>query len=548
MEKNERKDARGVFLRLRAFAFNLTIRSITASLLFWGGELSAKVRILTFHCNTPDFIEMQYKTLQKFLVEDFELIVFNDAYSAKDEQEIREMCERYGVQCVRFQQEWHISDPLNDYLIAENKKPTLHENVFAHFFYPPKHIYDAPSVRHCHVIQYALDHFGYDHDDIVVIMDGDAFFTRRVSLRRWLEPYDIVGINKSIPALNIEHFWVIFTAFDPRKVPDVRALKFHIDVINGCMNDTGAHTYHYLKNHPTVKAALCLGQTTWDLWEGVNLEEEGFNEHEAWLINNLPWPHTVEFHMNNNILHYRGVSFGLEGAAEKKEYVKKFLRIRLGEEAYVPPKEYPKLRQQYEIARVTPSDIHEHLGLLRLLAHQCASAVEIGVKGMGSTWGILKGLSEDTSEPRSYLGIDTGPHPAAVLRYAKKVAEECGIAFDVLQVSELNADIGTTDLLFINSFHTYTHLMYELETFSPKVAKFIALPYTNIPSAYFNDPAYLGDYSEFPCLYDPLKRGIWLAMEDFLKRHREWALYERRFNNNGFTVLRRVGQLGLVKK
>ena len=76
-------------------------------MIILSNRVSAKVRFLTFHYNHPEFIEIQYQTFQKFMMDDYELIVFNDAKDPKFEIAIRETCEKYGIPCIRFQQEWH---------------------------------------------------------------------------------------------------------------------------------------------------------------------------------------------------------------------------------------------------------------------------------------------------------------------------------------------------------------------------------------------------------------------------------------------------------
>jgi len=77
----------------------------------------------------------------------------------------------------------------------------------------------------------------------------------------------------------------------------------------------------------------------------------------------------------------------------------------------------------------------------------------------------------------------------------------------------------------------------------------LLLPSSAIKQVYIDDEPwgdrdgddYFGDYSEYPAEYDRTKRGLWPAVQDFLQRHPEWSLYERHFNNHGFTILRRVG-------
>jgi hypothetical protein len=159
---------------------------------------------------------------------------------------------------------------------------------------------------------------------------------------------------------------------------------------------------------------------------------------------------------------------------------------------------------------------------------------------MVSTWGLLQGLSENPSVTRSYLGIDVRSPPMRSLYYAKELAKGCGINFDFWEADDMTVDIEPTDLLFIDSLHTYCHLTYELEKFSPKVSKYIAMHDTSAPWGDREDENYRGDYSEYPSEYDRTKRGLWPAVEDFLKRHPEWILQERHFNCHGFTILKRV--------
>ena len=199
-----------------------------------------------------------------------------------------------------------------------------------------------------------------------------------------------------------------------------------------------------------------------------------------------------------------------------------------------------QLRREYESRCREDSDIHEHIPVLYSLAKQCSSVVEIGLRFMNSTWGILQGLADSSSDARTYLGIDLAYPPLNILHLAKKLAKENGIAFYFLKSNDMSIDLAPADLLFIDSLHTYCHLTYELETFSPQIRKFIAMHDTSYPWGTADDIEYTGNYSEYPIEYDRTKSGLWAAVEDFLERHPEWKLRERRFNNYGFTILERV--------
>ncbi len=208
--------------------------------------------------------------------------------------------------------------------------------------------------------------------------------------------------------------------------------------------------------------------------------------------------------------------------------------------AAVDQLEKQELERIYIAHSLEPSDINEHLPQLRQLASECSSAVEIGIRSMVSTWGILQGLAESESPSCSYIGIDLSLPPWYSLQRAKELAESQGISFQFWMGNDMTMDLHPVDLLFIDSLHTYCHLTYELEKFSPKVRKYIAMHDTSAPWGLVDDDQYHGDYSEYDPSYDRTKRGLWPAVYDFLQRHPEWTLYKRLFNNHGFTVLKRV--------
>jgi hypothetical protein len=139
------------------------------------------------------------------------------------------------------------------------------------------------------------------------------------------------------------------------------------------------------------------------------------------------------------------------------------------------------LDSEYRRASTLNSDIYEHVPVLRELARECATITEIGVRSMVSTWGILKGLSENTAETRTYLGIDLDSPAPRTLNLAKKICAKLGIQFTFEQCNDMEIDLDPVDLLFIDSLHTYSHLSYELETFSDSAKKYIALHDTSPP-------------------------------------------------------------------
>lgn len=200
----------------------------------------------------------------------------------------------------------------------------------------------------------------------------------------------------------------------------------------------------------------------------------------------------------------------------------------------------PSLQEMYHHHCNAWSDIYEHLPVLYQLAKECSSVTEIGIRSIVSTWGVLQGLSENPYFERTYIGIDLSAPPLDRLNLAKELAKRNNIFFKFVQANDMQIELEPTDMLFIDSLHTYCHLTYELEKFSGQVKKYICMHDTSPPWGYVDDTEYHGDYSEYPASFDKTKRGLWPAVEDFLARHPEWSLSERRTNNHGFTILQRI--------
>lgn len=300
-------------------------------LFFFIVNLQAEIRILSFQYCHPELIEIQYKTLKKFLKDDFELIVFNDGDTPEREGGIREICERYGIRCIRFEQEWHNTDPLNQQVkdwISDPANQNPKNPGLIPIDSTLQQIAHHPSVMHNHVIQFALTNFGYSHNDIVVLMDGDLFPIRDLDLRSLMSQFPILGISKYWWADDLDYFWVPFIAFDPKRLPDLGDLRFHVDIIKDKLFDSGAHTWHYLKNHPQVsfKKYFVTNDKEDALRSLEALHEKGYTDEEALLIQALPWPYTPEFHLDNHLLHFGASSFSQDCYSVKFKEASKFLQ------------------------------------------------------------------------------------------------------------------------------------------------------------------------------------------------------------------------------
>ena len=170
---------------------------------------------------------------------------------------------------------------------------------------------------------------------------------------------------------------------------------------------------------------------------------------------------------------------------------------------------------KYKLLCIIPSDINEHLPTLKKYASECETVVELGVRGIVSTWAFL------AAKPKHIISVDT-VHPKEFggdIWEVEDAAREAGIEFDFILKSSLEIELPEHDFLFIDTIHKYDQLTAELERHHSKAKKFIAMHDTNLA----------GDTDNM--------RG---AVNDFLDKHPEWEVAEHFDNCNGMTILKRV--------
>lgn len=293
-------------------------------------ELEAKVRVLTFHYNKPHFFEWQCLGLKKFCQDDYELFIFSDAPKAQIRKFFEKIASIYEARFFHYEDRWHYSENYNHVLsrkIDTPKKNSWWKFPLQNGFPDENFLAQQCSVRHCHVIQYALEYFGYDHDDIVVIMDGDLFPIKPFSFSKILGENHLSGINADFQ-FKYHYPWVPLIIFKPSQMPDVRSLKFGMGFIEENLCDSGSQSYEYLKKYPEIKYFLSKRKADDDFrpFDGRTFEKMGIF-HEK--LNTIQWPLQMEFYVNQTFLHFCGGS-GVIYPKKKDSDLKKILDTLIG--------------------------------------------------------------------------------------------------------------------------------------------------------------------------------------------------------------------------
>jgi hypothetical protein len=189
-----------------------------------------------------------------------------------------------------------------------------------------------------------------------------------------------------------------------------------------------------------------------------------------------------------------------------------------------------KILEKYNEHKNTPSDINEHLETLYNLGKECSHITEMGVRWVSSTWPLVY------SNPKKIISYDivTNPNIIEVIN----LCDEYSVDYSFQEKDVLQLEIEPTELLFIDTLHTYNQLIKELEIHSNKVSKYIVLHDTEFFGRV--DEVVYEHASNFVKNNPITKQGLMTAVEDFLstKLGQSWEIFKIYENNNGLTVLK----------
>lgn len=191
------------------------------------------------------------------------------------------------------------------------------------------------------------------------------------------------------------------------------------------------------------------------------------------------------------------------------------------------------LEEYFEDYKNTPSDINQHFDVLRRYAEETDTIVDIGVRGIVSTWALLAGLpkemlSLDIQDPKKFGGD---------INEVYRVAKEEGVKYEFKIADSLTCNIPECDLMFLDTAHDFAQLKAELFRHHTKVKKYIILHDTATYA--FKDEGVYNNIPEEQNVMGHLE-GLIPAIENFTRAgFTGWYIHERFAHNNGLTILRK---------
>lgn len=354
-------------------------------LLFFCPLSLAKLLIITHSYNRPDFIEIQYQTFKKFMLDDYEFIVFNDARDPNLRKQIQQMCAKHQLSCIEIAQEVH-------------DRPYLQRGQYDD--------YNHSAARCANVVQYSLDLIGFDYNGIVAIIDSDMFLVKEFSIEKYLEGYDIAALPQCRGERSeINYIWNGLVFFNMQTLPNKRSINFNCGWVNGVATDVGGHMHYYLQQNPQVRVKYFESLVYLkDLWckqccqnnqttcaHSMNIMKE--LEFSDPLINlaKQSKESIMEVFLGNTFLHYRAGGNWNNESAEYHERKTKLLTTCIDELIK------PEFFSTGQLCDLVPIDkrIHANVGKITVLTQPIHHGASQQIQGHSAvTSSVLRGLKK----------------------------------------------------------------------------------------------------------------------------------------------------------
>lgn len=198
------------------------------------------LKIYSFHTNRPEFIELQLRSFQNHLKEDFEFIVINNAVLANRfyYDHIKTRCRMLGIKTIDV--------PMDTATIES--APVSCRPIFN-----AKCEYEDTGRACSYSLNWAWQNVISKETEPVMIIHHDMFLMKDVRLTDYLADYELVYVPQNKCGVK-EHIWEGIVLLRMNMLPEPETLNWWHGNVNGSeRTDTGGHTSLYLTEHPELR-------------------------------------------------------------------------------------------------------------------------------------------------------------------------------------------------------------------------------------------------------------------------------------------------------
>jgi hypothetical protein len=303
-------------------------------------NIRTMIRVISVHLNDSRFITYQKKLLDKFMLNPFEFIVFDDSGNNRNylsrgindfdpnvRKNIASVCEELGITRIEV--------PVS-----------VHENPGSVHPYR-SYIIDHPGEWCANSLQYAVNYCreNYSDCDIILNIDSDMFPILPIDIENHMENYNLLGVPqvRTNELISVEYLWNGLFAFRPKNIDwsmfywDTCDVSDDLKItsrFSGVHTDVGGLMFFYLRKHPDYKKIIHLYSGSWNrdmtLSQGIEIPEILLSSLEK-DPRNTRGLYFSEFYPPG-FLHYRagGNWDSYTNHSERKENIFKSFDIMLG--------------------------------------------------------------------------------------------------------------------------------------------------------------------------------------------------------------------------
>jgi hypothetical protein len=231
------------------------------------------MKIITIEDKNPHYIDLQHKTLTKYLKNDFEYICYNNAlFNFKNRGIINNICKELNIESVEVH-------PDSNSLFSTNNN------------------WIGPSEAHCWPLLEIWNDYKYS-DEKIVIINSDMFLTRCIDFEEIFDSKSMAFVpvyynNKEFSA------WSGILFLDPKNIPNKNDFDLSLGYSGGERVDTAGKTRDYFRNNKIDINYL-------EMWT-----VENYNEYELKVNLNGNVAFTLDRH-DNTILYDKFFPYELD--------------------------------------------------------------------------------------------------------------------------------------------------------------------------------------------------------------------------------------------
>lgn len=211
------------------------------------GGINEMVKLFTFSHKRSDFLDMQIKSFQRNLEEEYEFIVFNNANFDIDRthyNEIHRYCAEKKIQCIDIQR---------------NKEFTAHLQQFEREpIFNGTGQYGNSVIACAYPLCWAWKEVISKMDDKICIIDSDMFFIDKENISNRLNDYDIIYMPQS-RGNGVYYMWNGILYMNLAKLPEKETINWWCGMVEEQPVDVGGHTFYYLREHRDKLKTLEFG-------------------------------------------------------------------------------------------------------------------------------------------------------------------------------------------------------------------------------------------------------------------------------------------------